>query len=190
MARAGDTLENPVTRERLTFIRTAADSAGEVLELELVFAAGGFVPAMHIHPQQEERFEVLAGSPRFRIGDVERTGSVGETLIVPPGTPHRFWNPASSDARLRIELRPALRMEEVLEATARLGRDGKLNRSGLPTAVRGAVLAHEFRAEFAPAPDPRISLSRLPPRVLRPSVTVLAALGRLCGIRARQAPEV
>jgi quercetin dioxygenase-like cupin family protein len=183
VARTGQTVENPVTRERLTFLRTAADSAGEVLELDLIFAPGGFVPAMHVHPMQEERFEVLAGSPCFRIGADERTASVGETLVVPPGTPHRFWNPGSSDARVRIELRPALRMEEVLEETARLGRNGKPNRKGLPNPLYGAVLAHEYAAEFEPAADPHIPLSRLPPRLLRACLVALAALGRVLGYR-------
>jgi quercetin dioxygenase-like cupin family protein len=186
VARAGETVENPVTRERLTFIRTAADTGGEVLEFDLVLAPGGFVPAMHVHPSQEERFEVLAGSPRFRVGAAERTASVGETLNVPPGTPHRFWNPGSTDAHLRIELRPALRMEEVLEETATLARNGKLNRKGLPNPIYGAVLAHEYAAEFAPAADPKILSTRLPPRVLGVCLAVLSAVGRLAGVRARR----
>ena len=37
MARAGDVLENPATGERLVFLRTAAETGGEVLEYELEF---------------------------------------------------------------------------------------------------------------------------------------------------------
>jgi quercetin dioxygenase-like cupin family protein len=183
MARTGDTIENPVTRERLTFLRTAADTAGELLEVELAFAPGGFVPAMHVHPRQEERFEVLAGNPRFRIGTSEQTGSPGDTLVAASGTPHRFWNDGPDEARVRIELRPALRMEEVLEENARLGRAGKLNRKGLPSPLRGALLTREYAAELAPAADPEILLSRLPPRLLRSLLVPLAALARLLGYR-------
>jgi hypothetical protein len=75
-------------------------------------------------------------------------------------------------------------MEEVLEETARLGRDGKLNRKGLPNPVYGAVLARRYAAEFAPAADPTIPLTRLPPRLLHASIVVLAAVGRLVGIDA------
>ena len=183
MARTGDTVENPVTHERLTFLRTAADTAGAVLEVELAFAPGGFVASVHTHPNQEERFEVLAGTPRFRIGSTERTGRTGETLVVAPGMPHRVWNDGPTEARLRIELRPALRMEEVLEENARLGRLGKLNRKGLPNPLRGALLAREYAAEFAPAPDPNIPLSRIPPRVLSALLVPLAAIARLLGYR-------
>lgn len=184
MARPGETIANPVTREQVTFIRTAAESRGEVLELDLILGPGGFVPAMHVHPRQEERFEVLAGTPCFRIGSDERSSRAGERLVVPPDTPHRFWNPGSLEARVRIELRPALRMEEVLEETARLGRDGKLNRRGLPNPLRGAVLAREYAAEFAPAPDPRVLVSRLPRPILRASIVALAAVGRVLGYSA------
>ena len=54
MAQAGETLENPITRERLTFHETGDDTNGKLLRVELVFAPGGFVPAIHTHPQQEE----------------------------------------------------------------------------------------------------------------------------------------
>jgi quercetin dioxygenase-like cupin family protein len=175
----GNTIENPVTREWLTFLHRS----DELLELELVFAPGGFVPAMHVHPNQEERFEVLAGSPLFRIGASERICAPGDTLVVPRGTAHRFWNDGPDDARVRIELRPALRMEEVLRESARLGRAGKLNRRGLPDPLRGAVLAREYAAELAPAPDPRILLTRLPPRLLQAALVPLAALGHVLGYR-------
>jgi hypothetical protein len=35
VARAGDVLESPATGERLVFLRTAAETGGEVLEYEL-----------------------------------------------------------------------------------------------------------------------------------------------------------
>ena len=42
MARAGDVLENPATDDRLVFLRTAAETGGEVLEYELEFVPRGF----------------------------------------------------------------------------------------------------------------------------------------------------
>src|SRR3954468_1752186 len=58
MAYAGQTIENPVSGERITFIRTAADTDGELLEIELELSPDGAVPGAHVHPEQEERFEV------------------------------------------------------------------------------------------------------------------------------------
>jgi len=42
------------------------DTAGELFQLDLYVQPGGFVAAEHIHPKQEERFEVLAGTLRLR----------------------------------------------------------------------------------------------------------------------------
>jgi len=53
MAFSGQTIDNPVSGERITFIQTAADTAGELLEFELELSADGRVPGAHIHPQQE-----------------------------------------------------------------------------------------------------------------------------------------
>jgi hypothetical protein len=75
------------------------------------------VPARHVHPHQEERFSVLSGRVRFRVGRDTRVAGPGETLVVPSGTPHWFGNTGSSVAQLRVEVRPALRMQELFEAS-------------------------------------------------------------------------
>src|SRR5207247_883321 len=68
MARQGDALENPVTGERIVFGRTTADSGGAVLSFAYFLPAGGSVPLAHVHPRQEERFEVVSGRARIRVG--------------------------------------------------------------------------------------------------------------------------
>ena len=52
MAQAGETLENPITRGRLTVLETADDTSAELLQVELVFAPRDFVPAIRRHPRQ------------------------------------------------------------------------------------------------------------------------------------------
>ncbi len=61
MAQAGDVLENPATGERITFRRTAHETNGEMLEYEIVFRPAGFLAQEHLHPEQSERHEVIAG---------------------------------------------------------------------------------------------------------------------------------
>ena len=61
MARAGEMIENPVTGQRLIFLVTSTDSDGELLSAEGVFPPGGFAGVTHIHPHQDEHFEVLDG---------------------------------------------------------------------------------------------------------------------------------
>jgi quercetin dioxygenase-like cupin family protein len=184
MAHAGDKLENPITRERLTFLKTAADTNGELLRIELVFAPGGFVPALHTHPEQEERIEVVSGTPTFRVADLVRTAHSGDVVVIPPGTPHTWRNDGSEESRAVVELRPALRMEAVFEFVAALAARGKLDHRGFPSPLQGAVIAREFRRELAPARDPSIRFGWLPLPVLRFLLLVLALIARALGYRA------
>jgi mannose-6-phosphate isomerase-like protein (cupin superfamily) len=115
MARAGETVENPATGERVTFVRTAADTGGELLELELVWTHEGERAREHVHPEMEERYEVLSGSAAFRIAGEERIAGPGEVVTVPASTAHLAWNPTTEPVRLKVEFRPALRWEEFVE---------------------------------------------------------------------------
>jgi mannose-6-phosphate isomerase-like protein (cupin superfamily) len=183
MAHSGVTIENPVTRERLTFLATRRETNGELLRFEHIFAPGGFVPAAHLHPRQEERFEVLSGSPRFRIGEEERAARPGERLVVPAGVPHTWWNEGEDETHVIVEVRPALRTEVIFETHYGLARDGKLNKRALPNPLFAAVLAQEFQDEVRVAPQKEILLSRLPAPVIAILIAVLAPLGRLLGYR-------
>ena len=137
MATAGQTVVNPATGERVTFVKTAADTDGELLELVLVWPRAGERAPAHVHPEMEERYEVLSGTAAFSIGGApERTAGPGEVLAVPPGTTHRAWNPTEREVRLKVEFRPALRWEEFV---VRLF-------AGEPVPQ----LMREFRREIAP----------------------------------------
>jgi mannose-6-phosphate isomerase-like protein (cupin superfamily) len=150
MARAGQTVENPSTGERVTFVQTAADTGGKLLELELVWPRPGARAPEHVHPHAEERYEVLSGRAAFRIGDEESEAGPGEVVTVPPGTPHFAWNPTDEEVRLKVEFRPALRWEDFVERLfAMTPTRGPSNRAKL------AALLREFRHEIAPAPARR-----------------------------------
>jgi quercetin dioxygenase-like cupin family protein len=141
MARAGQTVENAATGERVTFVRTAADTGGELLELELVWPRPGQRAPEHVHPEMEERYEVLTGTASFLIGGEAITAVPGDAVTVPPGTPHLAWNPTKTEVRLRVEFRPALRWEEFV---VRL----------FAGEEEIASLMREFRREIAPPPPP------------------------------------
>src|ERR671936_736555 len=107
MIEPGQTLENEVTGERFTFIETAATPGGELLSFELGLRAGGAVPIPHVHPVQTERFEVLEGQMRFRVGFKTIVAGPGDVVEVEPGVRHSFSNAGEQEARLRVEVRPA-----------------------------------------------------------------------------------
>ena len=128
----GQTLENPVTGERFTFLHTAASTGGELLAFELGLKPGGAVPIPHVHPIQTERFEVVAGRMRFRVGFRHVIAEAGDVVEVAPGVMHGFANAGDEDARVLVEVRPALAMEEMFAEVVELARAGRMTRRGLP----------------------------------------------------------
>jgi quercetin dioxygenase-like cupin family protein len=156
MAYAGQTLYNPVSGEKIEFIRTAADTNGELLEFALELAPDGHVPGAHVHPEQEERFHVLEGRMTFRLGLKKIVAKAGETVIVPRGRVHKFANGGDELARCRVEVVPALDMEQLFETTVELALEGNTNRKGMPKPLHLALFVRryerEVRAPFPPAP--------------------------------------
>jgi mannose-6-phosphate isomerase-like protein (cupin superfamily) len=155
MARSGQVIENPATRERIVFRQTAQDTNGQLLEVET------FIPAeswplgwrRHFHPSQEERFEVLSGIGEFEVGKKRGVAREGEVVTVPPKVIHRFQNRSQDDLHLLVQLRPALRIEFMLEAMFSLGRAGRLTNRATPrNPLVAAVLARDFINEVVVAP--------------------------------------
>jgi uncharacterized protein YndB with AHSA1/START domain len=188
VARAGDVLENPATGERLVFLRTAADTGGELLEYELEFVPRGFAIRDHLHPRQAERHEILEGPLGIVVAGRERRLGPGDVEDVPVATQHRIFATQDAPLKARFALRPALESEVLLETLFGLARDGKVDAKGNPSPLQLAVIFSEF-AELGRPPKP-------PAAVQRALFAPLGALGRARGYRATYpqytegAPEV
>jgi quercetin dioxygenase-like cupin family protein len=157
----GQTLENPVTGERFTFTHTAASTGGELLAFDLGLAVGGAVPIPHVHPIQTERFEVTGGRVRFRIGLRTRVAEPGDVVEVAPGVIHSFANAGDDEARLHVEVRPALAMEQMLAEVVAMAEAGRMTRRGLPrNPLDLAALARKYDQE-AHAPLLTVGVQRL-----------------------------
>ncbi len=115
----GRVIDNPISGERIVIRESGAQNGGRLLAFDLFLPAGGHVPARHVHPLQEERFTVLSGRMRFRIGRRTVLASPGQTVVVPAGAAHWFGNAGPEVSRAGVEVRPALRMEELFEATVK-----------------------------------------------------------------------
>jgi quercetin dioxygenase-like cupin family protein len=163
MIHAGDTIENPVTGERIVFHQTSRETNGEAVVFETFVQPHGFVAAAHVHPKQEERFEIVSGTLALNVGGEEIVVGSGETITIPAGTPHRFSNAADDEVRFRCEVRPALQFEQLLETMFSLAADGKTNKKGMPNPLRLAVIARAHfdvvRLPFPPAFVQRLGLA-------------------------------
>ena len=179
MAYTGQIITNPVSGEQITFMQTAADTAGELLEFELALSPDGHVPGAHVHPEQEERFHVLEGTMKFRMGMRRIVAEAGDTVVVPAGRVHRFANGGDTTARCRVEVVPALDMEQLLETTVELALEGNVTRKGMPKPLHLALFVRRFAREVR-APFP-------PAWVVRVLMAPLAALARSRGHAERYA---
>jgi quercetin dioxygenase-like cupin family protein len=179
MARAGQIIHNPVSGERIEFLRTAADTDGELLEFELELSADGRVPGAHVHPEQEERFHVLEGKMKFRLGMRTIVAEAGESVVVPAGRVHKFKNAGDGPTRARVQVEPALDMEDLLYTTAELAHEGNVMSSGMPKPLHLALFVKRFRREVR-APFP-------PAAMVHAALAPLAALARRRGYDARYA---
>jgi len=180
MIHAGDTIYNPVTGERIVFRQTSRETNGQAVVIETFVQPDGFVAAAHVHPGQEERFEILRGSVGFRIGGKKLVAGPGQRLTVPAGTPHKFWNAGDEEAHFVCEVRPARQFESLLETMFALAADGKTNRKGMPNPLRLAVIANaHFDTVQLPFP---------PAIVQRLGLALGAPLGRILGYGATYVP--
>jgi quercetin dioxygenase-like cupin family protein len=171
MINPGQTLENPVTGERFTFTHTAASTGGELLAFDFALKPGGSVPIPHVHPIQTERFEVVEGRMRFRVGLRTRIAGPGDVIEVAPGVAHSFANAGDGEAKLRVEVRPALQMEEMFAEVIAMAQAGRMNRRGMPRNVLElASLARRYDQE---AHAPLLSVG-----VQRALLAPLVRLGR------------
>jgi len=167
MIRQGDTIENPITGERVTFLKTSAETDGELVVIDAAVAPGGFVAAEHLHPYQSERFEILEGEVEFKLGKEVVTARPGDVVMVEAGTSHQFRNLGNEEIRFRTEVRPALSFETFLQTMFGLASEGKTNRKGMPNPFRLAVIMDEHfdlvRLPFPPAWVQRMGLALASP---------------------------
>jgi quercetin dioxygenase-like cupin family protein len=156
MAHVGQTLINPVSGERITFRTTAAQTNGELVAIDLELPPAARVPGwLHLQPLQTERFEVVSGRMRFRVRRERVFAGPGDVLLVPAGVPHDFANAGDETARVRVEIRPALKMEQLFETAVALAEQGRTMMGGIPKPLDLALFTREFEQEVQAAFPPR-----------------------------------
>ena len=175
MIEAGDILMNPVTKERMTFLKTAAETNGDYVLIELRSEPGGTVAAAHSHPVQTETFQVLKGTLGAKVGGERVEARAGETLIVDPKTAHKWWNAGDDELVFVCEIRPAGEFERLIETMFGLAADGKTNKKGMPNPLRLAVIAKRHFDD--------VQLPFPPAWMQKAALAVGAPIGRALGYR-------
>ncbi len=174
-APVAESVENPLSKERIVF----READGDVFAMDIFVAPGGGISAPdHIHPRQEERLRVVAGTARFRLDGRERTATDGEVVTVPAGISHTWRNVGQGELHLDVEYRPALASAKTFFRTYfGWAQEGKLKADGTPPLLDAAILFAETQ-DFIALASPPLPLQRL---LLGP----LAPIARWRGHRVR-----
>jgi mannose-6-phosphate isomerase-like protein (cupin superfamily) len=176
MIRAGDSIVNPVTGERLVFELTSRDTDGEYTLFDTYVEPGGSVASAHIHPYQTEIFTVVEGTLAVKRGREKLELGPGEVAMIDPGKAHKFWNAGEGTLHFRAEVRPSLEFESLIETMFSLAADGKTNKKGMPNPLRLAVIAnHHFDV---------VRLPMIPQALQKMALVPGSLLGRAVGYTA------
>jgi quercetin dioxygenase-like cupin family protein len=164
--------EHPVLRERVVVAKSAQETGGDALRLEVHLGPRQSIALEHIHPAQKERLTVLAGEVHVRVEGTEWTVGRGQKVEVLPRARHALWNGGDRAAVVQAEFRPALQMEGFIDAFYTLARAGKVSpETGLPRMLEMGKLLHKYRHE--------IRLVLIPEPVQSVAFAALAAAGQL-----------
>jgi quercetin dioxygenase-like cupin family protein len=179
---AGTWVENRRTGELGRLHVSPADTEGRRLVADLYALPGAAVVGEHVHDQMDETFTVLAGTLDVRLDGAESRAVAGETVEIPAGTAHDWWNSGDTTSKVRVEVAAtpgsgpmADRFLAMIEALFSLAQLGHTDDDGKPGLLWLAPFATEYRDV--------LYLSSPPLGVQRALFGPLAALGRALGRR-------
>lgn len=176
MIKRGDTIVNARTGQIMHFLHTGADTNGQLLQIDCTSPPTAVKEPEHIHPLQENRFEMIEGSCHFLVNGNEQVIGPGQSISIAPNIPHYFWNPGNEAAHYIQEFRPALHIDGFFDIFFALSQEGKLNDKGVPNFLHASVIMWRYRREI------RVTSPPWPVQYL--TYWLLAPVGRMLGYRA------
>jgi quercetin dioxygenase-like cupin family protein len=82
--------------------------------------------AVHVHPQQDEIYEVIEGQIELYLNGAWKTLKTGERVTIPKGAVHAFRNTGNKKVTAFNSHHPGLRFGEMLEVIQQHIDDGKI----------------------------------------------------------------
>ena len=175
MFKRGEVYDNPVTGERVVIRLGTQETGGERLVADVYVRPGGAVAGEHIHPSIDETFTILKGRVGISIKGIRFIAEPGQSLHVPRGTAHDWWNAGEEEAHILIEVTPAARFESMIRNLFGLAQDGRTDKKGMPGLLQLALTAREF--------DDVVRFTRPSRLVQKALFAILAPIAKLRGYR-------
>jgi mannose-6-phosphate isomerase-like protein (cupin superfamily) len=103
-----DRVEAFVTKDGSEIRELAGTPTGNSVNQSLAEAtvAPGAETEEHYHRASEEVYFFTAGSGMMKLGDEETAVSAGDTVVIPPGTPHKVRNTGGEPLKLLCSCAP------------------------------------------------------------------------------------
>lgn len=176
MAYAGQVIHNPFTFETITFLRTAANTGGRMLQLECRVAPGGGlkIPA-HMHPFQEQRFYIKTGLMALELNRQHRLCRERDKVIILPGQFYNWSNRGGDDLCFVAEYVPAGQWEDIFESTFELARRKAIGQR-ISLLLGAAVLTTHYKNHLV--------LAGMPAPLQKMMFGLLALAGRAAGYKS------
>lgn len=124
--------ENPLIKDKVTFLRTSTETDGAYTLVEVELAVGGG-NNLHAHTSFDEEFIPMEGVLGIEVNKKICEVKPGESAIAPIGEWHRFFNPGKKPIRFQVKLTPASEgFEQGIKIAYGLAGDGETNKNGIP----------------------------------------------------------
>ncbi|MBC7888567.1 MAG: cupin domain-containing protein [Ferruginibacter sp.] len=131
---------NPVYKDKVTVLKTSAETSGaySLGELEVAPGGGNF---MHTHSAFEETFTAVKGTLGVALENKKHFLKPGESITVPLHTPHHFFNSGNQAVTCHVKFVPG--HEDFVKGLAiayGLASDGETNKKGAPKSFMHLAL--------------------------------------------------
>jgi quercetin dioxygenase-like cupin family protein len=143
VAGSGDSME---------LLETSAMTNGARVRARINFGAAGAHVAAHIHPLQEETYEVISGTLAYVLNGTKHTAPAGATVRLPRGVPHEHYSEGPGETLTIMTMTPGLDFDYALETVFGLASEGRLE--SVSYGVQGLVMIRKMKGAFMLASMP------------------------------------
>jgi quercetin dioxygenase-like cupin family protein len=168
-----DTLDfQPIFKQKAIVVQSATDKQHDPVIMIAELGPGESGPPVHMHPSQQETYEVIEGEAEFLLDGKTILVKQGEKIDIPPNTPHTFKNKTDGWLRMRDTHQPALSFEEMMRGLYSLVKSGKVSGFNNPKSLVYLSMLWVKHEELQRSIQPPFVVMR-----------IMSALGNLIGYK-------
>lgn len=175
MPTANKLMKVEATGDSAEILETSAMTQGAYVRSRIVFKPELLEAAAHVHPFQDETYEVLSGRLTYILKGKTFVAEAGQKITLPRNVAHRHHCGGSDETVTILTITPGLDFDYLLETVFGLANEGKVI-GGRVALLQGLVWLQKLKGPLA-APGLPFWMQRLLAAVLGP-------IGYLLGYRA------